>query len=135
MERHRDDQPKHATPPRVPPGTKLDALETELWNWCMEHICVPHVHGSGDAVAFGKLVKLWARVIGVDAKIAEQGVLMKSPRGRPEQTPYTRLSSRLWHEIGIALSEVGGNPSSRVRLAGPRVRVPLGDSASWDTIE
>lgn len=133
--RHRDDAPKVDAAPRVPPGGVLAPDELAMWDWLMEHVAIPGVHGTGDGAAFLKIARLWARVNAVDAKIAEKGLLMKSPRGKPELQPYARLSRDLWQQLGIALAEVGATPAGRVKISGPRSAGKTGEATSWDEID
>jgi len=132
--RHRDDAPKIAALPVVPPGCVLAPEEKEMWSWLMEHVAVPGVHGTGDGAAFVKIARLWARVNQVDSRLTNQGLIMKSPQGKPELQPYTRLSRDLWQQLGLALAEVGATPSGRVRISGPREPSAPGVT-SWDEID
>lgn len=133
--RHRDDAPKTAGLPRVPPGAVLAPDELAMWDWLMEHVAIAGVHGPGDGGAFVKIARLWARVNQVDARITEKGLLMKSPKGKPELQPYARLSRDLWQQLGIALAECGATPAGRVKISGPRSSGPSGEASSWDEIE
>lgn len=133
--RHRDDAPKIGGLPRVPPGAVLSPEELAMWDWLMEHVAMAGIHGSGDGGAFVKIARLWARVQAVDARITEKGLLMKSPKGKPELQPYARLSRDLWQQLGIALAEVGATPAGRVKISGPRSPTPAGEATSWDAID
>jgi len=134
-ERHRDDHPKIAQMPRVPPGCVLEPAELAMWDWLMEHVAIPGVHGTGDGAAFVEVARLWARVNAVDAKIVSQGMLMKSPTGKPELQPNTRLSRDLWNQLRLALSEVGASPAGRGKIAGPRGAATARDGTTWDEID
>lgn len=134
-ERHKDDKPKIADTPRVPPGIVLSDPERAMWDWLIENIAIPGVHGTGDGAAFVKIAKLWVRVCEVDKKLDAQGPIMKSPQGKPELQPYARLSRDLWQQIGVALAEIGGTPAGRVKIAGPRVSGGGAEAGSWDSID
>ena len=134
-ERHRDDAPKNPGMPVIPPGCVLSADELAMWDHLMAETFIPGVHGTGDGAAFVEVARLWARVNAVDAKIASHGLVMKSPQGKPELNPYTRLSRDLWQQIRLALSEVGGTPVGRQRMAGPRGAAAARDATSWDAID
>jgi hypothetical protein len=133
--RHRTDAPKINTLPVLPPGCVLSPEEKAMWDWLMEHVVVSGVHGSGDGGSFAKIARLWARVNAVDSKLTSQGLLMKSPRGKPELQPYARLSRDLWQQLGVALAEVGATPAGRVKISGPRGAAPAGEATSWDEID
>lgn len=133
--RLRDDRPKVNALPVVPPGAVLSPDERAMWDHLMEHVVVPGVHGTGDGASFVKIARLWTRVNQADAKCAQHGLVMRSPSGKPELQPYARLSRDLWHQLGLALAEVGATPGGRARIAGPRVQGVPGEADSWDQIE
>jgi len=134
--RLRDDRPKIARAPEMPPGTVLSEAETKMWDWMLEHVALENVHATCDGASFVKVARLWARCNEVDAKIAQFGMVMRDPHsGKPMLQPYTRLSRDLWRQLGIALGEIGATASGRVRLAGPRGPMGSRDPSSWDDIE
>jgi len=133
--RHRDDAPKIATPPVVPPGCVLSPDERAMWDWLLENIAVPGVHGAGDGAAFVLVARLWARKQSVDEKIAGQGLVMKSPKGKPEVSPNARLSRDLNDQLRLALADIGGTPGGRYKLSGPRGSGAAGEATSWDEID
>ena len=45
----------------MPPTATLTEDEQQMWRWLLEHIYIPHGHGSADALLFTKICKLWAR--------------------------------------------------------------------------
>lgn len=106
-----------------------------MWDWLMENVAVPGVHGSGDGGSFVKICKLWVRVNQADEKCQKLGLVMRAPSGKPELQPYARLSRDLWQQLGIALAEVGATPAGRVKISGPRVSGLAGESTSWDEID
>jgi hypothetical protein len=53
-ERLRDDKPKIDAPPCVPPTATLTEDEQQMWRWLLEHVYIPHVHGSADALLFAE---------------------------------------------------------------------------------
>jgi hypothetical protein len=134
-ERHKDDAPKIAEMPRVPPGCVLTPEERAIWDNLMETVYLPGVHGAGDGGAFVKICKLQNRVNQADAKCEQFGLVMKSTKGKPELQPYARLSRDLWQQLGIAYAEVGATPAGRVKIAGPRQTTAPGEATSWDEID
>ena len=133
-ERLRDDKPKFASPPQMPPGTVLTVAEQQMWDWMMANVYVPGVHGSGDGGAFVKVARLWARVNEADEKVRQFGMVMKNPStGKLELQPFTRLSRDLWQQLGVALAEIGATPSGRVKLAAPRSAED--GATSWESVD
>ena len=134
--RLRDDRPRVAAPPQVPPGTVLSGPERLMFDWLLEHVALPGVHGSGDGPAFVKAARLWARVQECDAKIVELGLVATDPKTKRQSLrPYTRLSRDLWRHVGIAFAEIGATPAGRVKLAGPRSSGPTSGPTAWDEID
>lgn len=134
-ERLKDDRPKVDAPPEVPPDSRLTPAEQRQWDWLVRTVYLPGVHGASDGAAFLRVARLLARVNEVDARIAQQGLLMKSPvTGKPELQPYTRLSRDLWQQLGVALNDLGMSPGARVRLASPRIGA-MDNPNGWDDID
>jgi hypothetical protein len=134
-DRHRTDAPKIDSAPVIPPGCVLSPEEMAVWNWLLETVAVPGVHGAGDGAAFALVARLWARKQAVDEKIVSQGLVMKSPKGKPELNPNTRLSSTLHDQLRLALADIGGTPGGRFKINGPRGAAAPGEPTSWDAID
>lgn len=134
-DRHKSDAPKINELPRLPPGVALNEEERAIWDYLMEHVVIPGVHGTGDGGAFAKIAKLQARVNEADRKCQQFGLVMKSTKGKPELQPYARLSRDLWQQLGIAFAEVGATPAGRVKISGPRGSSAPGEATSWDEID
>ena len=132
-ERLRQDKPKMARAPVLPPGTVLSVAENEMWNYLLEHVYVAGVHSTGDGAAFVKVARLWARVNEADDKVRQFGMVMKGA-SKLELQPFTRLSRDLWQQLGIALAEIGATPSGRVRIAAPYGE-GAGVGSSWDDVD
>jgi hypothetical protein len=133
--RLKDDRPKLATPPELPPDVRLTEAEQRVWDYLIRTVYLPGVHGASDGAAFLKVARLFVRVNQCDAKIERFGLVMKDPKsGRPTLQPYSRLSRDLWRLLGLALAEIGATPAGRVKLAGPRGN-EFADGGSWDAID
>lgn len=133
--RLRDDRPQVNSPPRVPPGVTLSSSEHEMFAWLLENIYMPNIHGVGDGPIFVKVARLWCRANAADHKIAQFGMVMKGPKGKPMAQPYVKISRDAWAALGAALVEIGGSPISRARMAAPRSVLAPGETASWDAID
>lgn len=135
LERLKQDKPKIAGVPVLPPGTVLSVAEQQMWQYMIEHIYQPGVHSTGDGAAFVKVARLWARVNEADDKVRQFGMVMKNgASAKLELQPFTRLSRDLWQQLGIALAEIGATPSGRVRMAAPMGEQNPGGS-SWDDVD
>jgi P27 family predicted phage terminase small subunit len=134
-ERHRDDRPKINALPLLPPGAQLSADERAMWDWCMENIVVPGVHGTSDGGAFVAICRLWVRANVADEKIKKYGAIMRGQDNRPMLQPYMRVSRDCWAQLRIALADIGATPAGRFKISGPRVKGSPGDSASWEEID
>jgi phage terminase small subunit len=134
-DRFKQDKPKIASTPVMPPGTVLSVAEREMWEYLLEHVYVPGVHSTGDGAAFVKVARLWARVNEADDKVRQFGMVMKNAQSsKLELQPFTRLSRDLWQQLGIALAEIGATPSGRVRIASPMGEA-LAAGSSWDDVD
>jgi hypothetical protein len=60
-ERLRDDKPKTDAPRACRQRRLSPRTSNRCGAWLLEHIYIPHVHGSADALLFTKTCKLWAR--------------------------------------------------------------------------
>src|SRR5579862_9017107 len=108
--RLKNDRPKIGGRPSVPPGAVLDEDELLMWNWLMEHVYLPSVHGTADGAAFVKIARLWVRVNQCDEKISQLGLVICNPRtSKAELQPYARLSRDLWQQLSSAFAEVGAS--------------------------
>jgi hypothetical protein len=134
-DRHRNDKPKVESPPVIPPGCVLSPEEMAVWNWLLETIAIPGVHGAGDGAAFVEVARLWARKQSVDDKLVSQGLVMKSPKGKPELNPNTRLSATLHDQLRLALADIGATPGGRFKINGPRGHALPGEATTWDAID
>jgi hypothetical protein len=134
-ERLKQDKPKIAAAPVLPPGTVLSVSEREMWEYLIAHVYVAGVHSTGDGPAFVKVARLWSRVNEADDKVRQFGMVMKGggANSKLELQPFTRLSRDLWQQLGIALAEIGATPSGRVRIAAPMGETHGGNS--WDDID
>lgn len=134
--RIKDDKPKHARAPALPPGVCLSVAELQMWDWLIEHVYVPGVHGTGDGAAFVRVARLWARVNETDEKVRESGLIAKTgPNGKNELQAHARLSRDLWAALGAALADIGATPSGRVRIASQRDGGHGEGGASWDAVD
>jgi P27 family predicted phage terminase small subunit len=131
----RDDVPQVDAPPRLPPGVILSPDERAMWDWLLENLYLPGVHGAGDGPIFVKCARLWCRALAADQKIEQHGAVMKGAQGKPMAQPYVKISRDAWTALGTALVEIGGSPVSRVKLAAPRSALASGDAASWSEID
>ena len=134
-ERLKDDRPKVDGLPGVPPGATLNDEERAMFEWLLETVAVPGVHGVGDGAAFVGVAKLWVQVCQCERKCAEFGLVMRNPTtSKPELQPYARAVRDLRKELRQALAEIGGTPTGRVRISGPRGTSTPGEATSWDDI-
>jgi hypothetical protein len=135
-ERLKNDKPKIDGKPQLPPGLDLTPDEQTNFNWLIEHVYVPGIHSTGDGPAFARIARMLVRAYEADAKIKQFGLVMRNPKnGKAETQPYFRISRDLWQQIGIALSEIGGTPAGRVKIAGPRTPGPGAGAPNWDEID
>lgn len=105
-----------------------------MWEWLIEHVAIPGIHGSGDGAAFVRVVRLWSRCCECDERVKATGVTMSNSR-RATIHPYARLSRDLWAQLGSALDQIGATPGSRYKVAGPRTSPHGTHLNDWDDID
>jgi hypothetical protein len=127
-ERARDEKPKIAAVPVVPPGVVLDVAEQLMFDWLIAHVYQAGVHGTGDGAAFVKVARLWARVNLIDEQLRQSAQLITEGK----VSALARLSRDLWQQLGPALAEIGASPTGRVRLA---PRGAADDKDVWGAID
>jgi hypothetical protein len=133
-DRLRDDKPKTASAPELPPGAILSAAEQAVWDWLLRTTYVSGLHGTSDGVAFLRCARLIVRAQDVDEKIAKDGLTARNPRTlKLESTAHARLSRDLWAAISTALAEIGATPVGRVRMASAKKNSEQFDL--WDAID
>lgn len=132
-ERFRDDVRTPPAAPVLPPGVELSEQEKQLWDWLTAHATIAHT--SVDGLALLNLVRLASRALTLDAKISEQGVLMRDPQRKrpPTLSPYARHSLALRREVRLGCADLGLTPPARWRCGAPYA--PRSDASSdWDAI-
>ncbi len=82
-----------------------------------------------DRAALAGYCVTWARWVEAERKLAELGLLVKTPSGYPIQSPYLAIANQAAKAMREFLTEFGLTPSSRSRVKGspPKKKDPLED--------
>lgn len=73
-----------------------------------------------DIGALAIYCQAWSRWVEAEAKLAEFGIVVKSPSGYLQQSPYLSIANKAMEQMTRLLVEFGMSPASRSRV-----------SASW----
>lgn len=124
----RGDRPKIMGHPQVPPGVTLSEKEKLVWDFLIEHLFVPGVHGTGDGIVWLNAVRLYLRALDADEKVNTMGTLVRDNSGRLRRAPWVEMSQAAWNATARAISELGGTPVGRARVTGAP---PTGSGSGW----
>ena len=128
-------RPLNAKEPKSPPmGPKaprwLSKAARKEWKRLMPILLDSGLLTRLDTDAFGRLCQTTAQLHEADRGLEEHGMLVKSPNGYPQQSPYftlcTALQKRLWNQ----LTEFGMTPSSRSRIE-VEAKTPVDDFETY----
>ena len=62
--------------------------------------------------------RAWARWIEAEKAIEQLGMVIASPSGYPQQSPYVAIADRAWAKMQAFWGDFGMNPSARTRISG-----------------
>jgi P27 family predicted phage terminase small subunit len=74
----------------------------------------------------------WAQWVDAQAKIAEQGPIVKSPNGYPVPNPYISIANQAAKQMQSLLSEFGLSPVARHRLLGVPKKSEPPKATGWE---
>lgn len=120
--------------PRMPPG--LSDGEEELWLDVVASL-PEGLLTSADEGILERYVRAWFRYRGACKKMAETGILIKSPNG-PVRNPLLVVVNQAERAMHAAGAEIGLSPVARARLANTDfgesdpIGMLLGDDALWE---
>lgn len=87
-----------------------------------------------DRAALSIYCEAWARWVEAERAMQQYGVMMKSPGGYPQQSPYLAVANRAMEQIRQSIAEFGMSPAARSRVHA----LPARDDAApsvWDQID
>ena len=70
-----------------------------------------------DGAALANYCQIWERMIEAEEKLRQTGMIVKSPKGYPMQSPYLQVINKCLEQIKFYLSVFGMTPSDRTRLS------------------
>lgn len=86
-----------------------------------------------DAGALALYCQAWARWVEAESKLAEFGIVIKTPSGFLQQSPYLSIANKAMEQMAKLLVEFGMSPSARSRVSASWVPpvVPSQAVAQW----
>ena len=100
--------------PRCPPH--LDAVARNEWRRLAGPMHAAGVLTIADRGALAAYCQAWSRWVEAEEKLAETPMLLKSPSGYIQQSPWLSISNRQLEIMGRYMAELGLTPVSRARL-------------------
>lgn len=90
-----------------------------------------------DRAALAAYCQAYGRWVEAEKKLKETPVLLKTPAGYVQQSPWLTVSNKQMELMAKYMAELGLTPSSRTRLAVqmPGRRKPWEPPDAWDTFE
>lgn len=118
-------RPFNAREPQLPPPSSdappleltTDLVASSEWSRLLPLLKKSHTVTEGDRGSLLALCQQWSRYLEANSKIAQSGMVVRSPSGYPMPNPYIGISNKalgnclkLWVELGLT-------PSARARVS------------------
>ena len=108
-------------PSAIPKAPKyLSAGAKKHWRQMSKLLYDSGLISNLDRQAFGRLCSLSDQLEQAELNVQRYGVLVKSPNGYPQQSPYFTALNQISKQLMNALADFGMTPSSRSREKGFR---------------
>ncbi len=69
-----------------------------------------------DRAALALYCQAWGRWVEAERQLSKEGMIVRSPRGYPIQSPYLAIANKAWQQVQQSLAEFGMSPSTRSRV-------------------
>ena len=106
-----------AAQPRCP--DHLAAVARKEWRRLAGPLHAMGVLTVADRAALAAYCQSWARWVEAERRLAETPVLLKTPSGYVQQSPWLSVSNKQLEIMGRYMAELGLTPSSRARIGTP----------------
>ena len=103
-----------ANTPACPPH--LDQEAAAEWDRIVPELCERGLLHGVDRSALSGYCACWSRWVKAEQKLAETGLVVKSPVGFAVVSPYFLIASRTLDQLGRFLREFGMSPAARKRI-------------------
>jgi P27 family predicted phage terminase small subunit len=88
-----------------------------------------------DRAALAAYCQAWGRWVEAEEKLRETPVLLKTPSGYVQQSPWLGIANKQLELMGRYMVELGLTPASRSRVAVVSDLPPVLDAVPYDTVE
>ena len=104
--------------PRLPraPAHLADAAKQE-WRRAGRFLLTLGLVSNLDLAAFAAYSTAYGRWVEAEQALRTYGVMLKSPKGFPIQSPYLAVANKAMEQMRSLLSEFGMSPASRTRVS------------------
>lgn len=120
----------------VPPApSHLSPIARAEWARLADELFNLNLLKKVDVKSFEQYCVLYAKYRDANAKVKEQGMVIKSPNGYPMVNPYHTIAMQCGRDMMRILTEFGMTPASRTRLHAekqPGAKDNQGDG--WDSL-
>lgn len=106
-----------STLPRCPPH--LSAAAKAEWRRLARTLNRMGVLTLGDRAAFAAYCQAYGRWVEAEQKLAETPVLLKTPSGYVQQSPWLSIANKQMELMGKYMAELGLTPAARSRVVVP----------------
>lgn len=111
-----DKEPKpKAEAPRCPSILSPDAKKH--WRTIVKQLAAAKIMTKLDTDALAIYCEAYARWADANAHLQKFGIVVKTPKGWPMQSPYLSISNKAFEQMKGMLSEFGMTPSSRTKVS------------------
>ncbi len=102
--------------PRCPPH--LDEVARNEWRRLAKPMHDAGVLTIADRGALSAYCQAWSRWVEAEAKLKETPMLLKTPSGYVQQSPWLTIANKQLELMGRFMAELGLTPVARTRLKG-----------------
>lgn len=104
--------------PRCP--GHLSRVAAKEWRRLARPLHDMGVLSTTDRAALAAYCQTYARWVEAEERLKETPVLIKSPSGYPQQSPWLSIANKQLEIMGRYMAELGLTPSARARLPAPQ---------------
>ena len=101
--------------PRCP--SHLDATARKEWRRLAKPLHAMGLLSTADRGAFAAYCQAWSRWVEAERKLKETPMLIRTPSGYAQQSPWLSIANKQMELMGRYMTELGLTPSARTRLA------------------
>ena len=102
---------------RISPPVTMNESLLPIWDKFVDELTRSRMITNVDVYALEALCIAYSRWTEANAKIQETGLLVKTSKGLPAQTPYLDIANKAFEQMIKLMTEFGITPSSRTKVS------------------